>query len=376
MEVELEDYKRTEEEQALMPPPAYKPPTHAVERVPRRSPSPDIREVLMEEDDEINKEPVLIRIPQLNAPLAFTPAALKNWGRVHEDQSAQAIQFREQLKEWKNTKQDLRKIMAQAYEDTRELKEYVVSNEVTQEHLYALHMQVKHTAKRVRTASQNVDLLISIALKQMTLNVDAVRDFGTVLRAIPFDTLEVQDFYRSIRSFYVGLMERLTQKHGKNNPFILNIAHSFEHFLQTCDFLKPLPGSLTQFTGMMASIIRDVYDIDMDALKKVSREMKADLVEKERRMELVLKEKKGDLGICEGEAGPSTKVEEDSLEPILSKEELKAVMREAHLKSVREKEAKEDTYYEARAGSILGRISGEAGHARNDVGICTGNEAG
>ncbi len=241
--------------------------------------------------------------------------------------------------------------MAQAYKDTCELKEYVISNEVTQEHLYALHMQVKHTAKRVRMASQNIDLLISIALKQMTLNVDTVRDFSTVLRAIPFDTLEVQDFYRSICSFYIGLMECLTQKHGKNNPFILNIAHSFKHFLQTCNFLEPLPGSLTQFTGMMASIIRDVYDIDMDALKKVSREMKADLVEKERRMELVLKEKKGNLGIHEGEAGPSTKMEEDSLEPILSKEELKAVMREAHLKS-------------------------GTGHARNDVGICTGDEAG
>ncbi len=104
-------------------------------------------------------------------------------------------------------------------------------------------------------ASQNVDLLISITLKQMTLNVDAVQDFGTVLRAIPFDTLEVQDFYQSIHSFYVRLMEHLTQKHGKNNPFILNIAHSFEHFLQTCDFLEPLPGGLTQFMGMMASII-------------------------------------------------------------------------------------------------------------------------
>src|SRR5260221_525736 len=97
----------------------------------------------------------------------------------------------------------------------------------------------------------------------------------------------------------------------------------------------------------------------MDALKKASREMKADLVEKERRMELVLKEKKGDFGIHEGEAGLSTKVEEDSLELILSKEELKAIMREVHLKSVCEKEAKEDTYYKARAGSILGRISGE-----------------
>src|SRR5258708_34089994 len=155
-------------------------------------------------------------------------------------------------------------------------------------------------------------------------------------------------------------MEHLTQKHRKNNPFILNTAQSFELFLQTCNFLEPLPGGLTQFMGMMASIIRDVYDIDMDALKKVSREMKADLVEKERRMELVLKEKKGDLGIHEGEAGSSMKVEEDLLELILSKEELKAMMREAHLKSVHEKEAKEDEYYEARAGSILGGIRGEA----------------
>src|SRR5258708_29382705 len=157
-----------------MHPPAYKLPTHVVERVPHRSHSPDIREVLLEEDNEINEEPVLIRIPQLNAPLVFTPAALKNWGRAHEDQSAQAIQFCKQLKEWKNTKQDLRKIMAQAYEDTCELKEYVISNEVTQEHLYALHMQVKRTATQVRMVSQNVDLLISIALKQMTLNVDTV----------------------------------------------------------------------------------------------------------------------------------------------------------------------------------------------------------
>ncbi len=155
-------------------------------------------------------------------------------------------------------------------------------------------------------------------------------------------------------------MERLTQKHGKNNLFILNIAHSFEHFLQTCDFLKLLPGSLTQFTGMMASIIQDVYNIDMDALKKASREMKADLVEKERRMELVLKGRKGDLDICEEEAGPSMRVEEDQLEPILSREELKAVMREVHLKSVHEKEVKEDVYYEARAGSILERTGGEA----------------
>ena len=64
--------------------------------------------------------------------------------------------------------------MNQAYEETRKLKEHVVSNEVTQEHLFALHMQVKCTAMHVREASQNVDQLISIAMKQMTLNVDAI----------------------------------------------------------------------------------------------------------------------------------------------------------------------------------------------------------
>ena len=87
------------------------------------------------------------------------------------------------------------------------LKQHVMSNDVTQDHIYALHNQVKHTAKRVHEASQGVDHLIDIALKQMTLNVDVVRDFGTVLRSIPFDALSVQDLYRSIRSFYVGLIE-------------------------------------------------------------------------------------------------------------------------------------------------------------------------
>ncbi len=87
--------------------------------------------------------------------------------------------------------------MNQAYEDeeTRKLKEHIVSNEVTQEHLFVLHMQVKHTATCMREVSQNVNQLISIAMKQMMLNVDAVQDFGTVLRAIPFDTLGIQDFY-------------------------------------------------------------------------------------------------------------------------------------------------------------------------------------
>ncbi len=64
--------------------------------------------------------------------------------------------------------------------------------------------------------------------------------------------------------------------YGKNNPYIINITHSFEHFLQTCNFIEPLPDGMAQFTGMMASIIRDVYHLDLDlvGLKQVSKEMK------------------------------------------------------------------------------------------------------
>jgi len=93
---------------------------------------------------------------------------------------------------------------------------------------------------------------------------------------IPFDMLMTQDFYRSIQSFYVGLLACLVKDYSKNNPYIINIAHSFEHFLQTCDFVKPLPDGMAQFTGMMASIIQDVYHLDLDlvGLKQASKEMK------------------------------------------------------------------------------------------------------
>ena len=92
-------------------------------------------------------------------------------------------------------KQELCETLAQAYEDTHGLKEHVVSNDVTQEHLYALHIQVKCMVKWVREASRNVDQLIDIAVKQMTLNVDAVQDFRMVLHAIPFNALEIPNFY-------------------------------------------------------------------------------------------------------------------------------------------------------------------------------------
>ncbi len=171
-ETEQEDL-RHEVRKEKAPPSHYEQHKAPADRVKRRSLSPDVKDAL--EDDNYEIEPlVLISFPQLDGPLAFTPEALKNWGHAHLDQSEQSTCFHAQLKEWKEMKQELHETLVQAYEDTRGLKEHVVSNDVTQEHLYALHIQVKHTAKWVREASRNVDQLINIAVKQMMLNVDAV----------------------------------------------------------------------------------------------------------------------------------------------------------------------------------------------------------
>src|SRR5258708_5192533 len=101
----------------------------------------------------------------------------------------------------------------------------------------------------------------------MTLNVKVVHDFRTVLCAIPFDTLSIPDFYHSIQSFYARFLKHLVAKYRKNNPFLINIAHSFKHFLQTCDFVKPLPEGLGPFTNMLTTIIQGVYHIDLDLNK-------------------------------------------------------------------------------------------------------------
>src|SRR5260221_14773615 len=101
----------------------------------------------------------------------------------------------------------------------------------------------------------------------MMLNIDAIRDFGMLLWVIPFDMLTTQDFYHSIRSFYIGLLARLVNDYGKNNPYIINIAHSFKNFLQTCNFVEPLPDGMAQFMEMMASIIRDMYHLNLDLVE-------------------------------------------------------------------------------------------------------------
>src|SRR5258706_14276566 len=68
-------------------------------------------------------------------------------------------------------------------------------------------------------------------------------------------------------------MECYVKFYGKNNPFIINVGHAFESFLQKCDYVKPLPEGITQFTGMMASIICDIYDIDVKAITHSAQEM-------------------------------------------------------------------------------------------------------
>ena len=122
----------------------------------------------------------------------------------------------------------------------------------------ALHNQVKCMAKQVWEASHRVDQLIGTAPKQMMLNINVIKDFGMLLHVILFDMLTTQDFYCSIQLFYVGLLAWLVNDYGKNNLYIINIAHSFKNFLQTCDFVEPLPDGMAQFTGMMASIIQDI----------------------------------------------------------------------------------------------------------------------
>ncbi len=175
----------------------------------------------------------------------------------------------------------------------------------------------------------------------MMLNVEVVRNFGTVLCAIPYNTLEIHDFYCSIRSFYIGLMDQLINKYKTNNPFVINIAHLFESFLQVCDYLEPLPGSYAQFMVMMAAIIHDIYNIDLDELKAAVREVK------------------GKPKITEVEAGPSTQAVESQGEPELSREELKAIIKEAHRKAIHEEKKKEDAFYMLKAERVLERMGSE-----------------
>ncbi len=126
-----------------------------------------------------------------------------------------------------------------------------------------------------------------------------------------------------------------------NNPFVINIAHSFESFLQVCNYLEPLPGGYTQFMVMMAAIIRDIYNINLDELKATACEAK------------------GEPKIHEVEAGPSTQAVENQGKPELSREELKAIIKEVHEKAIREEKKKEDAFYMSKARRVLERMGSE-----------------
>src|SRR6266436_3722851 len=71
-------------------------------------------------------------------------------------------------------------------------------------------------------------------------------------------------------------MERYVKFYGKNNPYVVNIDHAFENFLQKCGYVEPLPEGIAQFTGMMASIICDVYQVDLDVITHSAQEMQGE----------------------------------------------------------------------------------------------------
>src|SRR6266436_7951313 len=137
------------------------------------SQSPETTPSVKVEDEFEKSLPIWLRTPLLDGPLAFTPEALVHWGHANTDRSEHTVQFKTQLHEWRKTKIELQNVLLRTYEETHVLKQHVMSNKVTQDHLYSLHNQVKHTVQQVRDALQDVDRLIEITIKQMSLNVDA-----------------------------------------------------------------------------------------------------------------------------------------------------------------------------------------------------------
>ena len=167
----------------------------------------------------------------------------------------------------------------------------------------------------------------------MSLNVDAIRDFGTILCSIPFDTLSIQDFYCSIWSFYIGLMECYVKFYGKNNPYVVNIDHAFENFLQKCDYVEPLPEGIVQFTGMMVLIICDMYQVDLNAIMCSVQEMR-------------------------GEPDPVevVKLPVDKLEPMLNNEEVKELAHEIVEKKQAKEVVSEQSQSESKINWILVKV--------------------
>src|SRR5258708_31112929 len=68
-----------------------------------------MRDVFEEDDDYESNSPVLLSVPQLEGPIAFTKEALKNWGWAHIDNSEQSVQFRISCKNGKITRSNCEK---------------------------------------------------------------------------------------------------------------------------------------------------------------------------------------------------------------------------------------------------------------------------
>ena len=127
------------------------------------------------------------------------------------------------------------------------------------------------------------------------------------------------------------------KKYGKNNPYFINIAHSFEYFLLMCNFLEELPGGIAEFTGLMSTIIHDYYNVDLDLveLKSVVREVKEEVDEYE------IVEKPSTSG--------NSKLE-------WSHEELQGISKEACAKHFVKTESKQNALYQVKVNHILEKI--------------------
>ncbi len=122
--------------------------------------------------------------------------------------------------------------------------------------------------------------------------------------------------------------------YGKNNPYVVSVDHAFNAFLQKCDFVEVLPGGLAQFTGLMASIIQDIYHIDLDDIKCVTREMDGEVIPSDE------------------EAGPLFHSQECGL----NKDELRDLVQGVHAKQKEKKISKEHALCEAKVDQILTKV--------------------
>ncbi len=125
------------------------------------------------------------------------------------------------------------------------------------------------------------------------------------------------------------------EHYGKNNLFIVNVNHAFDAFLQKCDFMEALPGGIAQFTGMTASIIQDVYRIDLDDdIKCVMCEMDSKHIPSDE------------------EVGPSHVKQECGF----NEEELKELVKGVHTKQKQKKANKENVDCEAQVDQLLMKV--------------------